>query len=350
MLDTVKVYIPEGEYSISDRSRIEVQPSKIIAGTGEKLSEFQLFKTIAGRNHYGSKAFLNHALFNLDLKPLHFTENKSIGCFLHFSVPKVHNGSNYYSVGEQGTETVFRLVEELLKEQGFYTNLNHAYFSRIDTFKNIQPEETFETYSALFSLLNASRKVKRSYGTTFLVSNTQQEFIVYDKLREMEIHRIDTSSFPNTMRFEHRLLNKNKINTVLGFTQVSELFKGGYAVIRDKRKESWRENLFKYSVEELVQLGSKQLAQEMAHFEKAHGSRWFHYFLKSYGAFHLAQFAGVEVVQKALEMKEAERTKVWRAIKTLEEAERELLFCRKEPVTKKTYSSLYEELKEKVLV
>jgi len=349
MLDTVKVYIPEGEYSISDTSRIEVQPAKIVAGTGEKLNEFQLFKTIAGRNHYGSKAFLNHALFNLDLKPLHFTENKSIGCFLHFSVPKVHNGNNYYSVGEQGTEAVFNHVEAELKKYGFYTNLNNAYFSRIDTFKNIEPEETFETYSALFGLLNASRKVKRSYGTTFLVSNTQQEFIVYDKLKEMEIHKIDTSSFPNTMRFEHRLLNKNKINSIVGFTQVADLFKGGYAVIKDKRKESWRDNLFKYSVEEVVQLGSAQLAQELDWFEQRHGSHYFSWFLKSYGAFHLAQFAGVEVVEKALEIKEAERTKVWRAIKTLKEAEAELLMYRQEHNSDKTYATLYEELKEKVL-
>jgi len=346
MLDTVKVFIPE--YSIKDSSTIEFQPSKVVTGTGEKLNEHELFQTASGKLFYGSRAFLNTPHFNLDLKPFSFSEN-GIACFLHFSVPKVHNGQNYYSVGEQGTQAVFNLVQEELKQNGFYCNLQNAHYSRIDTFRNIQPSEPFETYSALFSLLNARRGVKRNYGTTFLVSNTQQEFIVYDKLEEMRRQKLDTSEFPETMRFEHRLLNKQKIESILGFTQVADTFKGGYAVIRDKQKESWRDNLFRYSVEEIVQLGSKQIARELDYFETSHGSHYFSWFLKSYGAFHLATFAGVEVVQKALEMKEADRMKVYRMRKILEEAERELLFCRQEPATKKTYAVLYEELKEKVL-
>jgi hypothetical protein len=151
------------------------------------------------------------------------------------------------------------------------------------------------------------------------------------------------------MRFEHRLLKKQKISSVLGFTQVADLFSGGYAVIRDKQKESWKESLFRFEVEEVVQLGSQELAETMSYFEKTHGRNWFGYFLRSYGAFYLAQYAGVEVVQKALEYFEPDRMKVYRARKTLEEAERELLFYRKEQNSKKTYAVLYEELKEKVL-
>jgi hypothetical protein len=346
MLDTVKVFVPE--YSISDSSQLEVQPSRILAGTGEKLNEFELFQTTSGKRFRGSRAFLNTDRWNLDLKPFAFA-NGGTACFLHFSVPKVHYGDNLYSVGEQGSQAVFNLVEKELKENGFHCNLQEAQLSRIDTFKNIQPSEPFETYSALFSLLRARRAVKRSYGTTFLLSNTQQEFCVYDKLKEREIHKLDNSGLPETMRFEHRLLNKQKISSVYGFTQVADLFSGGYAVIRDKRKESWKESLFRFSVEEVVQLGSQELAQEMQYFEQAHGLRWFQFFLRSYGAFYLAQFAGVEVVQKALEYMEAERTKVWRMRKMLEEAERELLFYRKEEASKKTYSVLYEELREKVL-
>jgi len=346
MLDTVKVFVPE--YSISDSSQLEVQPSKILAGTGEKLNEHELFTTSSGRKFRGSRAFLNTEKFHLDLKPYSFSEN-GVSCFLHFSIPAVHNGSNYFSVGEGGTEAVFNLVEKLLQEQGFSCSLREAQFSRVDTFKNIEPSEPFETYSALFSLLNARRAVKRSYGTTFLVSNTQQEFCVYDKLAEMRLHKQETSEFPETMRFEHRLLNKQKISSVYGFTQVADLFKGGYAVIRDKRKESWKESLFRFSVEEVVQLGSSQIARELSRFKSKHGSHYFSWFLKSYGAFYLAQFAGVEVVEKALEYFEPDRMKVYRARKVLEECERELLFYRQEENTKKTYAVLYEELREKVL-
>jgi len=346
MLDTVKVFIPE--YSIKDNSEITIQPSQVVAGTGEKLNEHVLFQTVAGRKLHGSRAFLNSEKWNLDLKPYSFCEN-GVACFLHFSIPRVYYGDNFYSVGEQGSRAVFNQVEKELQQAGFYCNLESADFSRIDTFKNIEPEETFETYSALFSLLNARRGLKRSFGTTYMVANTQQQFIIYDKLEEMRRKEMQVSEFPETMRFEHRLLNKQKIQNVLGFTQVADLFRGGYAVIKDKRKESWKKSLFKYSVEEVVQLGSQQIAEELDSFEQAHGSHYFSWFLKSYGAFHLAQFAGVEVVQRALEIKEADRMKVYRMRKTLEEAERELLFYRKEPVTKKTYANLYEELRDKVL-
>jgi hypothetical protein len=348
MLDTVKIYLPEDTYSVAEDSTIQVQPASYTAGTKERQSEFLLFKTVAGRNHYGSKAFLNTERFHLDIKPFTFQQNKMV-CFVHFSVPKVYTGNNYYSVGEEGTEAVFQLVENELKKHGVYANLNNAYFSRLDTFKNIQPEEPFETYSPLFSLLKAERKLKRSFGTTFMVSNTQQEFMVYDKLQEMKNRKMETAGFPETMRFEHRLLSKDKISSVLGFSQVADLFKGGYAVIKDKRKESWKENMFQYSVEEVVQLGSNQLEKEMRTFRKVHGTHWFHYFLKSYGSFHLATFAGVEVVEKALEKLESNRMKINRARKTLEEAEAELMLYRKEETTNKTYASLYNELKDKVL-
>jgi hypothetical protein len=152
MLDTVKVFIPD--YSIKPDNNLEVQPARFNAGTGEKLNESLLFQNSSGMNFYGSRAFLNSEKFNLDLKPYAFAEHGT-ACFLHFSVPKVHYGDNYYSVGEQGTEAVFNQVEKELAENGFNCSLKEADFSRIDTFKNIEPEEPFETYSALFSLLNA---------------------------------------------------------------------------------------------------------------------------------------------------------------------------------------------------
>jgi hypothetical protein len=346
MLDTIKLNVPE--YTISDSSQLQVQPSTILAGTGEKLNENQLFRTSSGKWFYGSKAYLNTDRFNLTIKPFSFAGGGT-ACFLQFSVPKVHNGDNYYSVGEQGTEAVFNLVEKLLQEKGFSCSLREAQFSRIDTFKNIEPSEPFETYSALFSLLNARRAVKRSYGTTFLVSNTLQEFCIYDKLKERELHKLDNSGLPETMRFEHRLLKKQKISSVLGFTQVADLFKGGYLEIRNKQKQSWKESLFRFEVEEVVQLGSLQLAQTMLNFRSARGRNWFGYFLRSYGAFYLAQYAGVEVVELALQNFEPDRMKVYRARKMLEECERELLMFREEENTKKTYAVLYEELREKVL-
>lgn len=345
-LDTVKLHLKD--YSITGESTLTVQPATYIAGTGEVVSEFPLFQDTAGKKFKGSKAYLNTDRLNLTIQP--FTRSEAgTSCFVSFSVPKIHYGNNFYSVGEEGAQAVFNLVEKELWQAGIHTDIQEAGLSRVDTFKNIQTEEPFSSYYTLFPLLKARRAIQRGYGTTFLVHNTQQEFCVYDKLAEMKNREIDTTPFPaQTMRFEHRLLNKQKIEKVYGFSSVSALFSGGYSELKTRQREEWRKSLFSHSVEEVVMLGSRQLEQEMRFFKQRFERNWFEWFLKSYGAYHLAQVAGVEVVRIALQNVEAERTKVWRAEKMLLDTKREIEMLKQEEGSNKTLGVLYQELKEKV--
>jgi len=344
MIDTLKLML--SEYKVSPESSLRVQPASYEVATGEKV-EYPLFRNEAG-TFFGSKAYLNTENWNLTLKPLP-AGNRGTGAFLQFSVPKNYYGSNYYSVGEEGTRAALKKVEGELEQSGVLTNLEEAELSRIDTFKNIQPEEPFSSYFSLFSLLRARRAQQRGYGTTFLLSNSSQEFCVYDKLQEMKEHGLEISNLPKTMRFEHRALKKEKVKSLYGFSRVGELFHGGYGVVRDKQVESWKSSLFSFSAEDVVVLGSKQLEQEMRVFQEKYGANWFQYFLKSYGAYSLAEFAGKEVVRAALENLNSERTKVWRTMRLLEEAERELLVLKQEEGSSKTLGELYEELREKVV-
>jgi len=168
-------------------------------------------------------------------------------------------------------------------------------------------------------------------------------------LVEMKSRGIETSSFPEqTIRFEHRLLNKKKVHSVYGFSRLNELFKGGYEVVRNNQIEEWKKSLFSYSVGEVVMLGSKQLEAEMKLFQGRYSRNWFEQFLKAYGSYHLAQVAGVEVVKLALSNLEADRLKIYRASKLLEEARREIEMVKKQEGSEKTLSVLYQELKEKV--
>jgi len=343
VIDTLKLML--SDYEVSPESSLRVQPASYEVATGEKV-EFPLFRNEAG-TFYGSKAYLNTENWNLTLKPLP-AGTRGVGAFLQFSVPKNYYGSNYFSVGEAGTRAALKKVEGELDQSGVFTNLEEAELSRVDTFKNIEPEEPFSSYFSLFSLLKARKAQQRGYGTTFLVSNSSQEFCVYDKLQEMREHGLETSELPETMRFEHRALKKEKVRSLYGFTSVSELFHGGYEVVKEKQVESWKNSLFSFSAEEVVVLGSKQLEQEMKVFQERFGSNWFQYFLRSYGAYSLAKFAGKEVVRAALENLNSERTKVWRTMKLLEEAERELLVLKQEEGSSKTLGELYEELRGKV--
>lgn len=343
MIDTLKLML--NEYEITDDSEIRVQPASYELGTGSKV-EYPLFQTPSHGSHYGSKAYLNAENWNLTLKPL--PGGRATGAFLQLSVPKNYYGSNFYSVGEQGTQAVLSKVEGELKEKGVHTPLIEADMSRVDTFKNIEPEEPFSSYYTLFSLLKARRAIQRGYGTTFLLSNSQQEFCVYDKLAEMRERQLETGNLPPTMRFEHRLLNKQKVQNVYGLSKVEDIFRGGYQVIREKQVESWKNSLFNFTAEEVVLLGSRQLEQEMRVFKEKFPSNWFSKFLKAYGAYYLASHAGKEVIIEALQNFEVDRMKVWRAVQVFEEAERELMVLKQEEGSKKTLGALYEELRRKV--
>lgn len=347
MLDTLKLSI--NEYSIAPDNRLTVQPASYLAGSGEVVSEFPLFRDESGRSFRGAKAYLNTDRFNLTLQP--FSRGGEVGasCFVQFSVPKIHSGNNYYSVGEAGSKAVVELVERELRENGVSTSLQEANISRLDTFKNIQPEEPFSSYYSLFPLLKARRTIQRGYGTTFLVHNTQQEWCVYDKIEEMRQRGVDLSEFPaRTMRFEHRLLNGAKVEAVHGFKSVGALFSGGYEVVREKARESWSKSLFSFQVEDVIRLGAQELEQELKHFKEKFGRNYFPRFLSAYGAYHLAQYAGVEVVRLALQGVEAERTKIWRAEKLLQETKREIDMLKKAEGSDKTLSTLYQELRAKV--
>ena len=81
-------------------------------------------------------------------------------------------------------------------EAGIKTSSQEANLSRVRTFKNIKPEEPFSNDYNLLSLLKARRGVKRGYGTTFMVTNSQQEFCIYDKNEEMRNKGIYLSQFP----------------------------------------------------------------------------------------------------------------------------------------------------------
>lgn len=346
-LDTVHLQLTD--YSVSEESTLTVQPSPYLASTGELVSDFNLFRDNSGKMHTGSKAYLNVPdRFQLTLQP--FSKSQAgVSCFLQFSVPRVYYGNNYYSVGEEGSQAVFNNIQKELWEHGIHTDISEASICRLDTFKNIEQEEPFPSYAPLLGMLKMRRGVDRAYPEGFLMKNTQQQFCIYDKIAEMQKRKVDTSPYPDkTMRFEHRCMNKQKVEKVFGFSSVSALFSGGYQEVKKQQVEQWRKNLFSQTVEEVITIGARAIEEELSYFKQRYERNWFDWFLKSYGAYHLAQVAGVEVVKLALQNFEPDRMKLWRAEKTLEQAKRDIDMLQQIEGKDKTLGTLYMELREKV--
>ena len=352
MLDTVELCLTDCE--IKQGAKLLIEPSSINYQTGELVSDFPLWEDASGGEWVrGRKAYLNNSHFNMSVKPL-LPKMGFNNCFIHFSVPKIHNGENYYSVGKEGTEAVFKQVEQELSEAGIKTNIWDAYLTRVDTFKNIITEEPFLTYSSLFSILQASRLMKRDYGTTFLWGNTQQEFCVYDKLAEMEHRKLETSHYPaQTMRFEYRLTDKRKIEKTLGFSKVKEI-PPHWGELKTGFKQAWEDKLFNVKVEEVEIMASEQVFSEMKYFQERYGKYYYERYKRVFGAYLIDMYVGIEPVKMAIKRleegngKEAVKKKIQRATKEFEETRKEVELMRGRANKNKTLSTLYNELKDKV--
>jgi len=345
MIDTLWMRLED--VKIMPGAKIEFEGGKTNFETGE-VKQVLLFEDVTGKQAFGKTAYCNAETYCLDIKPLY----GGIGFILRLSVPKQIHENNYSPILEGEFSQVLQKVEQGLSDNGIKTRLEKAKVTRLDCFKNTLPSEPIPCYSRVFSLLNANyAKDKTTYGVDgWLMKNSRQQFCIYNKLEEMKKNKEVTKGLPETLRFEHRVLKADKVQSFYNFTTIEELKAKGWQALIDKQKETWRDDFFKYSPEEIEIRAESQLRTEMEYFQAKYGNRFFSKYLKVIGAQALMQQAGgFEVVKKALENMACNRMRVWRAEKELTEALFEIENLKVEPITLKTLGSLYIELKEKVL-
>lgn len=344
MIDTIKLFIED--FTVKPDSKIVIQPSPYILGSGELTSDHPLIES-EGVSVGGAKAYLNTDRFNLTIR------DKS-KAFLQCSLPKVIAADNYKPLSKAEAEQAITSVGKDLWSSGFHTDINKSNISRIDTFRNVLTEEPYQQYADLFRVLRGKRKLKRDYGSTFLWHNTQEQLCVYDKLAEMRIRKKDTKDYPeNTMRFEHRLLNKRKAKNVLGFSAV-EAIPDNWQVIKDKTIEAWKRDLFSFTVDDIEVLASGEVEDLVRHFSNKN-ERYLSNFYKYYGALQLSKMISPETFGLVIGRVEAEtqrsetaqRLRVYRAIKRQSEMSRTLAMILPDRTGKKL-SDLYSELRYKV--
>jgi len=344
MLDTLNLWLPDVQYS--SKANLTVQPSAVNLQTGERSRECELLPGVVG-----SKAYLNTDKLNFQITVVGREGEYYPLSHVHFSVPKVYSGSaeNIIACDESQTREAVLKVQDELKAQGVEADIiKTAEISRIDTFVNVQTDEPFQSYDGVFRLLEARQANQRDYGTTYLVHNRSQEFCVYDKVQELQNRHLNIDGLPELVRFEHRLLKKRKVQSLLGFCGVSDMFNGGWAIIKDKRRDSWKESLFRYDPADFEHLAAGEILSMMkAYFET--GSRnWFSQYWKHFGMITAVQKFGLEVIQDAIWRCGIPDRTAYRYVKELQELDNGQAMS--ELVTNtKTMGELYSELKQKVL-
>jgi hypothetical protein len=345
VIDTLQLSIED--YSISSNSGLQLMPSPIDLSTGLMKSNHPLFTDSDGKSIEGSKAFHNGEDFNLTIKPLTGREPDKIGCYVQFSVPKVLNGDNYAGTDSKGTKAALRLMQDRLQAIGMKTNINTAKLSRLDAFRNVEASEPFTSFQPILQVMQGQRMAKRDYGTTFLWGNTQQQICVYDKLAEMAARKQSIKgSTPNTIRFEHRLLNRRKVKDTTGIETVSDLL-SDLGHVEDCYRKSMKKLLFKAeSVADTQPVTVMEIEAELQYFIDQ-GGHWFERWIKARGLRVNAN--DYESILKAADNIAPNREALRRIRNTLKDARMDALNLEKVAPSKKTLGQLYTELQAKVL-
>ena len=156
MIDTITLDL-QG-FEVARYPNLELQKARINLLTGEALGrEANLF-----HDFIGTKAIGNTDKTHVDI---FLGRDGKVHAVTHFSVPKQVADNNYNELDYTGFLKAMDNAEGELCGLGVKANLDKAKITRLDVFKNIQPNEPIICYAKIFELLEANyTKDKRTYG------------------------------------------------------------------------------------------------------------------------------------------------------------------------------------------
>jgi hypothetical protein len=337
------------DYDIKD-AKMTLIPGSIDIATGETKGNYLLW-TDGKKQIEGKQAFHSDGHLNIEIRPdknADGTGPKSF-CVMRFEVPKFAGGHNYHPVDFRGTQDAMIQAEKQLKEVGIKTNIQTAKPCRIDAFDNVEGEEPYSCYEPVLALLQGSRMKRRGYENGFLWENTRQEICAYDKRQHLQHKKESVGSLPkHPLRFEFRALKSAKIRETYGFHSVADMLEG-FDSIKAVYRNVMKQNLFKYSVDDVEAMCHNELVAGFRKYQADFGARWLDAYFRDYGVFCMMQKSSRDTVLGALAEVEENKMKRSRLRKKLDTAHFASSALQLVPASKRSHGQLYNELREKLL-
>ena len=289
MIDTLKLRL--NEYELTKDNKFTFDGSSFNSD-GETQCSYFLTK-IEDQEIHGKKGYYNNEFYNCSISNDYSEKNNLI---IQFSLPRLYSKShNLLSLDYKQTNECLHTLQKELIDNGIKTNLFDSTILRLDSFKNIETEKSFNYYKDIFSGLGMSRKKERDYGNTMLFYNTLSSVCIYDKIQEMkDKHKrkyIDLIPSNNVIRFENRLLKKTKVLKELEYNTLNTLTtKDGFNQIVENYHKTMKKDVFKFnSVGEFKFVSYNKLYNEISFFKENFKRNYIDSWLK---------FKGVENVMK----------------------------------------------------
>jgi len=330
-------------YEVRPGHRLTVQPAAYVPATGEEIGNYRLWNGQDGR-----LAYYNAPNWHLDVKPV----GGQVRGMVHLSLPGYGAPNNLNPVTREKAVDILRDVRKGLDEIGIDCCLEDARVSRLDAFANVQTSEAFDVYTPILSLLDGRRMREKAMPgvTSFRWGSTHAQINCYDKLAEMQSHKLDVSAFygTNILRFEHRSLDWNKVHTLYGISTVGDFLKE-YDSIPGVYRSVMQRDLFRYDGNDIELLSERQLTDEMQLFKAECGRRWMQAYWEAAGLRYTLQRASPETVARVIEQVSGDRNKAWRNRQKMHTALVRQKMLTKSESAGKTYRVLYNELRSGVL-
>ena len=167
----------------------------------------------------------------------------------------------------------------------------------------------------------------------------------------MKVKHLSVDSFAgkNLLRFEHRSLDRSKVQSLYGFATVSDFLKD-YDSIPGVYRSVMVRDLFRYDGNDVEVLSSVQISEELKLFREVAGRYWMNEYLQAVGMKALLQRASVETISKAIAEVSGNRMSGTRNRARMHKALVRQSLLTRSTTSLKTFKTMYDELKAGVLL
>ena len=332
-------------FGVREEHGLTVQPASYVPRTGEQIGCYRLWKGMEA-----SRAFHNASgKWHLDVKAY----GGQVRGMVHLSLPGYGAPNNLNPVDREKAVAILEDVRKGLSDVGVDCNLEDARVSRLDAFSNVQTTEPFDTYSPILSLLDGKRMRDKVMfgGSAFRWGSSHSQINCYDKLEEMRSHKLDVSAYAgrNVVRFEHRSLDRSKVQSLYGFDTVGDFLRE-YDSIPSVYRSVMQRDLFRYDGEDVEVLSSKQIEDELRLFREVAGRYWMSEYLQATGMKALLQRASIDTISKAVASVSGNRMSGTRNRARMHKALVRQSLLTRSNTSLRTFKVLYDELKAGVLL
>jgi len=122
----------------------------------------------------------------------------------------------------------YRSVCADLRKYSVEVDMERAKISRLDLAHNILLDHDLLTYNNVFDTLQGKRQFKRAFGETRYWKNGENEFIIYDKKREIIEHHKKRINMPNVTRAEVKALKGRSVAKIFGVRFLGDILERNF--------------------------------------------------------------------------------------------------------------------------